>query len=256
MKRITLLCFLLAAASLVAAKRATVIDGSAAVVRKQVCGGPGALEEQGAVARLRELDAFFAITPSGHVVRMEMTKERAHATQELDMSFLANLRDLEDLRIIDLPITPHALDALPRLKHLARLDLSGHSVGDAHLAIIGKMRQLRKLGLRNTSITAPARAAGEPPRFGSPDLVGHRDERRCSQQHLWPGQAKEVEKPRTPMPELRCACSRPTLFTAYANWKIGKIGTNGGAIHCVLLGIKRAEQDSVTPECSARAFVH
>jgi hypothetical protein len=158
MKRITPLCFLLAAASLVAAKRATVIDGSAAVVRKQVCGGPGALEEQGAVARLRELDAFFAITPSGHVVRVEMTKERAHATQELDLSFLANLRDLEDLRIIDLPITPHALDALPRLKHLARLDLSGHSVGDAHLAIIGKMRQLRELGLRNTSITAPGAA--------------------------------------------------------------------------------------------------
>jgi hypothetical protein len=34
------------------------------------------------------------------------------------------------------------------------------------------------------------------------------------------------------------------LFAAYANWKIGQNRTNDGEVRRVLLGIKRAEEDS------------
>jgi hypothetical protein len=37
--------------------------------------------------------------------------------------------------------------------------------------------------------------------------------------------------------------------------KFKPTGANGGKLSCVLLGIKRAEQDSPESECSAREFV-
>ena len=95
------------------------------------------------MGRLRRLNANYTVAPPATLPRSTSTGTRCisavtSTSTSLDLSYL------DDLVIAGVPLTAHAVDCLPKLKR-ARTGLHVAGLRDEHMAVVGKLRQLRIL---------------------------------------------------------------------------------------------------------------
>ena len=133
--------------------------------------------ERAALAKLGEMEADFAVSPTGHITAIEVglgqhsmrlspsptggfillgpdpRRTRQRVGHELPLGAERAGKSLH----FQSAANAHAMDWLPKLKRLTRIDV-GYNVGDKHLAIIAKIPSLRELSFGATNISAKGMA--------------------------------------------------------------------------------------------------
>jgi Leucine-rich repeat (LRR) protein len=117
--------------------------------------GPGQAtpEEQRAVAAIEAAGGTFERDqedPGKPIIRVDLSFK---VITDLDLGSLINLKQLQELYLINTKITDRGLTPLATCSHLRILDIAGTQVTDAVLPALTKLAELKTLGLSNTKIT-------------------------------------------------------------------------------------------------------